>query len=522
MPLLLGLQHLAFHSMRRAVAGLVFLALLAWLVNTITRFRVRRRADLATFIGATLLFVLSAPAGAGAEAPPVPCTGIAAPSVRCSVVTVPENRTARNGRSIPLRIAVLPARGRNSAPDAVFFLAGGPGQAATDVLRNPAMLRHPLGERRDLVFLDQRGTGLSNPLPCELYPAEDYTRGRFATFMPLDRVRRCRKELETKADLTQYTTAAAVEDLEAVRRALGYERINLAGGSYGTRIALEYVRAYGSRVRSVQLDGAVPPSLHMPEGFGRSAQRAMDGLLDECAASAPCGAAYPQLRAETRRIFERLAQKPVSTRLEGVANEVIITRDNVAESIRYMAYSSRDASRIPMLLHKADAGDFTGIAEFLRRYRLGGFFFGMYLSVTCTEDVPYVAKDAEARDEPTFLGSYRVREQRAACAEWPRGRVPVFHGEPVRSRVPVLITTGSLDPVTPPSHGEVIARTLPNSLHVTVPSGAHGLFGLRGLECLEDIKRDFVERAGVTGLDISCIARIARPGFDIVPRSEVP
>jgi pimeloyl-ACP methyl ester carboxylesterase len=416
---------------------------------------------------------------------------------------------------ITLRVAVLPARGGSRAEDALFFLAGGPGQAATDFLGDPSMARHSLGARRDLVFLDQRGTGQSNPLMCDFYKPDDYAQGAFAPFIPVSRVRDCRAALEERADLAQYTTAASVADLEDVRKALGYDRINLSGGSYGTRLALEYVRAYPRRVRAVILDGAVPPSLRMPEGFGRSAQQALDGVLDECAATPACAKAFPEIHNESRAVFQRLSAGPIKTRITGVGRDVRMTRHNVAEAIRYLTYSSRGASRVPLLLHRAHLGDFTGLANYLRDYRNPGTFEALYLSITCTEDVPFLSKDAASDDEDTYLGGYRVREQRAACAEWPRGAVPAWHGEPVRADVPVLITTGLLDPVTPASGGDLVARTLPNSFHLKVPSGGHGLAGLRGLECLGEIKRDFIERASVVGLSTECLKGIARPGFEM-------
>lgn len=459
------------------------------------------------------LGALSPPAGS--QPATAACAGFKIPAVRCSIVSVPENRTTGKGRMIALRVAVLPARVANPASDPVVFLAGGPGQAATDFLRNPEMGRHTLGARRDLVFLDQRGTGGSNPLMCDFYKPEDYAHGAFAPFMPVARVRECRALLERRADLAQYSTAASVEDLEDVRRALGYERMNLSGGSYGTRLAMEYVRAYPQRVRTVMLHGPVPPSLRMPEGFGRAAQQALDGVLDECAATPACASAFPDLRSKTRKMFERLAQAPITTTVNGQAGDVRMTRDNVAEAIRYLTYSSRGASRVPRLLQRAYDGDFTGLASYLRDYRNPGTFEALYLSITCTEDVPFLSKEAAAQDEDTYLGSYRVREQQAGCAEWPRGVVPSWHGSFVRSTVPVLITTGLLDPVTPPSGGDLVAKTLPNSLHLKVPSGGHDLAGLRGLDCVVALERDFVERASVTGLRTDCLAGIARPGFEM-------
>ncbi len=260
----------------------------------------------------------------------------------------------------------------------------------------------------------------------------------------------------------------------------------------------------------------------MPDGFGRAAQRALDGVLDECAATPACASAFPKLRAETAQVFDRLSRAPITTRLSGIDRPVTITRDQVAEAIRYLLYVTRQASRLPLLLHRASGGDFSPIAEYLRSYRLGVLYDGLYLSITCAEDVPFLPKDAEARDQGTFLGSYRIREQRAACAEWPRGTVPSHHGEPVRSQVPVLITTGTLDPVTPPANGDLVAKTLPNALHIRVPAGAHGLGGLQGLDCLAAIKRGFVQRGTATGLDTSCVRKIVRPAFDMPSGGEVP
>lgn len=466
---------------------------------------------------ARCLLLAAAAAGCAMSTPQASetaCPDLSVGGLRCTGVTVPENRTTGRGRTITLRVAVLPARGADRAPDPVFFLAGGPGQAATVFLRDPGIGRNPLGERRDLVFLDQRGTGGSNPLLCDLYPASDYDEGRFADFLPVARVRACRETLEARADLAQYTTAASVADLEDVRKALGYERINLSGSSYGTRLAMEYVRTHPDRVRTVTLGGAVPASLRMPEGFGRAAQDALDGLLAECLATDPCARAFPDIQRESKAVFERLARGPITTSLPGQAGAVRMTRSNVAEAIRYLTYSSRGASRVPALLHRAYEGDFSGIAAYLRDYRQPGTFEALYLSVTCAEDVPFLSPDAGARDAGTYLGEYRVRQQQAACAEWRRGTVPAWHGEPVRADVPVLMTTGLLDPVTPPAGADAVARTLPNSLLVKVPSGGHGLRGLRGLDCLAGIERAFVERGTVAGLDTACVRGISRPAFD--------
>jgi pimeloyl-ACP methyl ester carboxylesterase len=170
---------------------------------------------------------------------------------------------------------------------------------------------------------------------------------------------------------------------------------------------------------------------------------------------------------------------------------------------------------VPLVLHRAYAGDYAPIADFLLRWRSRGTFDGLYLSITCAEDVPFLAADAADRDEPTYLGSYRVREQRAACAEWPRGTRSPSQFEPVTSDVPVLIFSGALDPVTPSSNGDEIARTLRHSLHLRIPHGGHSPAGLTGLECLGALERAFIEQGRADGLDTACISRIARPGFRV-------
>jgi pimeloyl-ACP methyl ester carboxylesterase len=358
-------------------------------------------------------------------------------------------------------------------------------------------------------------------LTCRFYGPPDDPQSYFQPFLPIDKVRACRADLEQKADLAQYTTSASVEDLEAIRVALGYAQINIAGASYGTRLAMEYLRRYGpqGRVRSVTLESPVTPANRVPEDFGGLAAGALDALLDECLAAPACGDAFPQIREEARALFDRLRQTSVTATLahprRKVAAQVTVTRDHVAEAIRYLMYSSRGASMVPLYIHEAFNGNFVPIAGFLIRWRSAGTFDGLYLSITCAEDVPFVAADAAERDEPTYLGGYRVRQQRAACAEWPRGTRGEEADQPVSSPVPVLITSGTLDPVTPPANGDVLARTLSNSLHVRVPYGGHSPAGLTGLGCLTTLKRAFIEQARTDTLDTSCLADITRPGFGV-------
>jgi pimeloyl-ACP methyl ester carboxylesterase len=463
----------------------------------------------------------SQPAQAGAPSSTTvvaSCDGVRATGARCVSLSVAENRAAP-GRHIPLRVVVLPATRALRSPDPVVYLSGGPGQAASSIASDGLPLVGALRTHRDLVFADQRGTGGSGALLCDFYGPPDRPHRYFTEFLPLDRVRACRDKLQRDADLRQYTTPASVEDLEAIRVALGYPQINLVGGSYGTRLAMEYVRRYEKHVRAVVLDSPVTSATHSPESFGRHASAALDALIDECAAASSCAAAFPGLRAEAAAVFDRVRQKPVTATVAhpsaGVVERVTLTRNHVAEAVRYLMYSSRGASTVPFVLHRAFDGDYAPIAQFLIRWRASGTFDGLYLSITCAEDVPFVATDAGERDESTYLGSYRVREQRAACAEWPHAEPAPRPLSPVTAAVPVLIISGTHDPVTPPANGDEIARTLRHSVHVRVPSGGHSPNGLAGLDCLDDLVRATIERGDVEGLDTSCVARIRRPGFKL-------
>lgn len=462
-----------------------------------------------------------APTDRGVAAPTLTresCTGVRASDATCYSLTVPENRASPT-RTIALRIVVLPATGAPRAADPVFYLAGGPGQAASSLASDPSPTPAALREHRDLVYADQRGTGASNGLDCPFYGPPDNPQSYFTEFLPPAKVRECRDQMLRRADLTQYTTSASVDDLEAIRAAMNYPRINLVGTSYGTRLAMEYLRRYEKHVRSVVLESPVTPATHAPEAFGRFAAAALDGLVRECAETPDCARAFPTLRGEVDEVFARLRERPavatVAHPASGRPGTITLTRNHVAEVIRYMMYSSRGAGSVPWTIHRAFEGDFTPIAEFLIRWRANGSFDGLYLSITCAEDVPFIATDAAERDEPTYLGSYRVREQRAACREWPHGAPSPTQFEPVSSAVPVLILSGTLDPVTPPINGEIVAKTLPNSLQVRIPSGGHSPHGLTGLECLAEIERVFIEKGSVTGLDQKCVGGITRPGFRI-------
>jgi pimeloyl-ACP methyl ester carboxylesterase len=442
--------------------------------------------------------------------------------VLCGSYEVFENRASKKGRKIQLKIVVFPATGPDKAPDPVFYIPGGPGSSATEDAPYIAADMAKVREKRDLVFLDQRGTGGSHPLNCTFFNPADL-QSYLEHWNPLADVRKCRAELETKADLKLYTTSIAMDDLDEVRMALGYDKINITGGSYGTRAAQEYLKRHGKNVRAVHLHGVSLTSQFMPRDFPQHTERALGGVIDECLADEACRAAFPNIRVEAKAVLEKLLRGAVETEVktppDGKATRVRLSRNLAAEAVRYMLYSAGGASRLPLYLHLAANGNFTPLAEaalYFRRQIVGSGATGLYLSITCAEDLPWIkAGEGERNGENTFLGDYRLRQQREACALWDRGEIPKDYTAPTRSDAPVLIMTGEWDPVTPPLYGDMAAKYLPNSRHVVVPSGGHGFGGLDGLDCVTNLVADFFDKASAKELDTACVQKIRRRGFQL-------
>ena len=440
--------------------------------------------------------------------------------VRCGTYEVFEDRAAKKGRKVALKIVVFPATGQNKADDPLFYIAGGPGSSATEDAPYVAQGYAKIREHRDLVFVDQRGTGGSNPLNCDLFDPQDL-QSYLGAYFPLEDVRKCREHLESRADLRLYTTHIAMDDMDEVRAALGYGRINIIGASYGTRAAQVYLKRHGEHVRAVILHGVSPTGQLMPRDFPQHTERALNGVVDECAADEACRAAFPDLRAEVKTVLERLLRGPVEVDLKnaqtGESIPLKLSRDLAGEAIRYMLYQPDAASRIPLYIHSAARGDFAPLAKsaiFYRREIVATGSNGMYLSVTCAEDLPWIKPgEGERKAAQTFLGDYRLRQQRAACALWPRADIPKGYAEPTRADAPALILTGQWDPVTPPAYGDTAAKYLTNSLHIVVPHGGHGFGGLDGLDCIQNLIAEFIDRGVAEGLDISCVNGIQRKGF---------
>jgi pimeloyl-ACP methyl ester carboxylesterase len=434
--------------------------------------------------------------------------------VRRGTYRVHENRATRTGRVIDLHIVVLPATGEDPRPDPIFWLAGGPGVAATG--QAGGLARSWMREDRDIVLVDQRGTGRSNPLRIRLAGSDENLQGYLDPIFKPEIFQTGLAEVEKKADPALYTTPIAMDDLNEIRAVLGYEKINLMGGSYGTRAALVYLRRHRETVRCAVLNGVAPIAFKNPLYHAQAAQEGFDRICAEVAADPVCRKAFPGLKRKLWSLLHRLEAEPVEVAVRhpatGESVTIRLTRTAFAEALRVMMYYLDTNRKVPLCILKAYGGDFEpfgtlGISSNRRIRNL--IAFGMLMCVTGSEDIPRIDPDSIPRlTRGTFLGDGRVHRQMAVAAFWPRGNVPSDYGEPVRSDVPVLLLSGTHDPVTPPRFGEEAARHLENSLHLVVP-GAHGVGG----PVIERIVREFLSKGTIEGLDTSGIEQIRLPPF---------
>jgi pimeloyl-ACP methyl ester carboxylesterase len=432
----------------------------------------------------------------------------------CGIWTVPEDRSRPDERKIDLRVAVVRAVSRSPAPDPLVFLTGGPGQAATESY--PAL--HPAFRRvnrdRDIVLVDQRGTGGSNALRCPETDGLDPALFDESAVAPW--VEECLSALH--GDPRFYTTAIAMDDLDEVREALGYETVNLYGVSYGTRAALSYMRKYPSRVRAVVLDGVAPPTEALGLDVARDAQRALDVMMARCASEPPCRGAFPDLKEDLDRLLLRLAE-PVSVSLRHPRSGAMVTlplaREMAAYAIRLLSYSQETQSLIPVVLDAAASGDYQPLAaQFLLTTAQvqETVAEGMSLSVVCAEDFPFYEPSLiQEKNRDTYLGEMSTQSLARVCPLWPRAAIPDDFKNPVRSEAPVLLLSGEADPVTPPENAELVRAELgKGALHLVAPGQGHVVIH-RG--CIADLAAEFIEASSHEGLDTSCVARIAPQAF---------
>ena len=427
--------------------------------------------------------------------------------VLCGTYEVMENRHVRKGAKIRLNFIILPAWTLDPEPDPVFVFSGGPGQGSADVVVNFAREYQKLRWERDIVLVDQRGTGQSNRLHCQRIGEPDSAQTYLQDMFPEDYVKNCRKELEKKANLRYYDSTTAMQDIDDLRSALGYEQINLAGTSYGSYTGIVYMKYFPESVRSAFL-------------IAPNTEGALECLLTDCALDPDCASDYPFLRQQIDQILDQLKQGPVTVPIinpfTGTPENVAFTYNNFIHCVRSMLYITGRSRWIPAFVHWAAAGNFAPIAEYTALKLRGvneNIMDGMFLCVTCTETIPYIDyEEARALAQGTFMGTYRLEQQKNACDWWVRGEHPDDFHEMYMMDIPTLILSGEIDPVTPPQYGEELASYLLNSLHVIIPNAGHE-FGTVWEDCLDDVVAQFISQGSVNGMDAACVNLYVRPPF---------
>ncbi len=470
--------------------------------------------------GAALLLGLLALGAQGAALSPCRIEGVAHEAL-CGALSRPLDAARDSSERIDVHFAVLPALARNKKADPVFFLAGGPGQSAIDLAGTVSRLLSRFGQRRDIVLVDQRGTGRSAPLGCGDEPPARPLGEQLDPQRQLQRARDCLRRLQAlpHGDLRHYGTTPAMADLDAVRQALGAERINLVGVSYGTRAALEYLRLYPQHVRRMVLDGVAPPDMVLPEASAPDAQAAFDALLRSCAQDAACRTRHPTLQQTWHMLLASLP-RPVSVAhpLTGRDETLLLTRDMVLGMVRSALYAPTTASALPATLDAAAMGRFApllGLASALApARRQAALAQGMHFSVVCTEDLPGAATQAPAAD----FGEGLAPLYREVCAFWPRGELAAGFRQLPPAPVATLLLSGGIDPATPPRHAERVAQALgAKARHAVVPNAGHGLLAL---PCVGDALFRFVDAAydeQALRVDADCARDIPRPPVFVPP-----
>jgi len=431
---------------------------------------------------------------------------------QCSSLTVAEDHENPDGRQIDLAIALVPADGLAEA-DPVYMIAGGPGQSA---LETYPMLHRAFADvrrNRHVILVDARGTGGSNPLHCRVDEDSPLLTGLEADDPDAARVftERCRAELEQVADLRFYTTGEHVRDLDTVRQALGVERINLVGVSYGTRVAQQYAATYPEHTRALVLDSVVPNSLAVGQEHARNLEDALDAQFERCREDGACADNLGDPREQLDLVRTRLEAggiEPVRYRdpVTGQWREEVPRFGHLAGLLRMHPYHPSTASTLPLLLHEAAQGRYESLLAQSRMVagQLGeSIAMGMSLSVSCNEDAPDF--DLRSSNEGTVLGDAFLSVLQAQCDIWPRGTRTADFRAPLSGEIPVLAISGEFDPVTPPRYGDEAVEHLPNGRHLVLPGQGHSVLSTG---CTPKLFAQFIESTDAAALDASCLQRL--------------
>jgi len=426
----------------------------------------------------------------------------------CALAHVPENRALPRGREVPLKVVVVPAAHSLAAPDPVVYLAGGPGEAATDEVADVLEQFPSAFEARDLVFIDQRGTSRDSPLRCAILDGSPDLGSLPGAPLSEVRLRACLASMG--ADPARYTTFEAVDDLDQVLGELGYTQVDVLGVSYGSYPAQILAQAHGARVRSLVLGGVATGGGAL--GFPRGAQRMLEDRFAACDADPECHARHASPRLELDAALARLRAHPATVTGKGYDGKTYSATLDVPALLIAMwlsLYSPSGRQRVLSMIHDVADGRYGALGEPIVSipFELSGLSIGAFLSITCPGLAKVSLADAERATANTFLGTTFIGQELRACSFWPTGAVPAWASEPLRGDVPALLLGGTLDPATPPENMARLSATLPHAQTVMVPGAGHGVGG----PCISGIVAAFLDRPLVK-VDTACVKPVPSGG----------
>ena len=427
----------------------------------------------------------------------------------CGTVDVPENRQQpiSETNKISLNVVVLPKYKEESKELPMMFLAGGPGQAATELVPVLDRTMYEVRQEHDIILVDQRGTGDSSPLECDAPEVEPLSFDD-SNFDLESEVKECIEQFSNK-HLPSYNTYDSIKDFEAVREALGHKQVHILGGSYGTRAGFAYLKLFPESIATAVLDSNAPMELVIGF-FGKTSERAFELLVDDCNKHEQCAKAFPELKNDYLSLVATLDKGPIETELfhpvTGEKTKAVLTKSKVTEAMRTTLYDLGSRQMLPYMVNRAANGDYRFLAAFIGRSidserAPGGLYTGLTMNIICNEDMPRASQsDFDTDKQNYFNGEGGYSNFTDVCQHWPKWQAPADFAQPVTADVPVLLFSGEYDPVTPPAYGEMALKSLPNAKHVVIQNGSH-VASIR--QCVDSIKT-FMQSGSFNDVDFSC------------------
>jgi len=430
---------------------------------------------------------------------------------RCGTLLRPENPDDPGSPEIEIRVAVVPALNLNPENDPIVPIAGGPGQGSVEFYSSYAGAFEPVRRNRDILLVDQRGTGESSRMDC---PIDDDALLFEGEFTLDDTIRFIEECLETLPhDPRYFSTSVAVTDLEAIREALGYSALNLYGVSYGTRVAQHFARRYPDSTRTVVIDGVVPPQIALGPEIATESQKAVDRILARCVEDEACDERFPDIEATFVAIVARLREASLEVTVPhpntGRAEVVKFGEAELAGAVRLLAYSPTTIALLPLFVHEAGQGNWVPLASQYMMTAIAmsdALALGMHNAVMCTEDMPFLERATIDFDgiAASYMGTFQLDALEAICTSWPRGPIDAEFKVPLATDIPFLLLSGDADPITPPRYAEMAAVDLTNATHLV---GKHQGHGQLGVGCMRNLVAEFVNSADPMAIDAQCMER---------------